>query len=41
MQFEAIDKALDELEMTPYPQNVTVLPPIPQAVVEEHLEERP
>lgn len=40
MQFEAIDKALDELDMTPYPQTITVLPPIPSAVVDEHVEER-
>ncbi|MBS1709267.1 MAG: hypothetical protein JSS65_11195 [Armatimonadetes bacterium] len=40
MQFAAIDKALDELEMTPYPQTVTFLPPIPTAVVEEHPEGR-
>lgn len=29
MQFEAIDQALEEIELTPFPQTVTVMPPHP------------
>ncbi len=41
MQFAAIDKALDELDMTPFPQTISIIPDVPRAVVEEHLEDRP
>ena len=40
MQFDSIDKALDELEMTPFPKQITVMgdgTPVPELdpVVEE------